>query len=480
MPAFLFWFLPASGLAVDAGPKTLREQSLLPTGLHLDPAGQSFDLGSLPLAMALSPEGDRLAVLLSGWREQGLQMVDPRTGQVLQTLPQAAAFLGLAFSTDGKLYASGGDEDQVVLYGRKEEGLMSAQGTLALAPREPGKDATRYPAGMALSPDGRKLFLAENVGDSLAVLDLPGGQVGQRLPAGHSPYGVAVSRDGTVFVSAWGERHVAVFRPDRTGSLTAVRRIEVCRHPSALLLNAAGTRLFVASASTDRIAVVDTARLRVVRTLADPPPSGPSEGSTPNALALSPDGRRLFVAEADSNAVAVFGLSAATSGIAAAKGRDRLLGRIPTGWYPSGVLVVGDSLLVLNAKGRGTGPNPGMEQPLAKLPKDSRNYSLGQLNGTLSVIPLSELKDLKALTRRVAINNGWGRPRQAPRYPPFQHVVYILKENRTYDQIRRSSSFPGKCRRTITRSPSGSACSIAFSPMPRSATRAIPGRWRDT
>jgi len=424
----------APALAVDAGPKTLREQSLLPTGLHLDPAGQSFDLGSLPLAMALSPEGDRLAVLLSGWREQGLQMVDPRTGQVLQTLPQKAAFLGLAFAADGSLYASGGDEDQIVRYGLKD-GAMSAQGALVLAPREAGKEATRYPAGMALSPDKRKLYLAENVGDTLAVLDLPGGQVGQRLPAGHSPYGVAVSPDGTVYVSAWGERHVAVFRPDRTGALAAVRRIEVGRHPSALLLNAAGTRLFVASASTDRIAVVDTKRMRVIGTLADPPPAGPSEGSTPNALALSPDGRRLFVAEADSNAVAVFGLSAATSGIAAAQGKDRLQGRIPTGWYPSGLLVVGDSLLVLNAKGRGTGPNPGMVQPQVKLPKDSKDYSLGQINGTLSVIPLSELKNLKALTRRVAINNGWGRPRQAPRYPPIQHVVYILKENRTYDQV---------------------------------------------
>src|SRR3954447_14786414 len=112
-----------SSLAAGAAAMNLREQSLLPTGLHLDPAGQSFDLGSLPLAMALSPGGDRLAVLLSGWREQGLQVVDSRTGQVLQTLPQKAAFLGLAFAADGGLYASGGDEDQVVRYGPKD-GVM--------------------------------------------------------------------------------------------------------------------------------------------------------------------------------------------------------------------------------------------------------------------------------------------------------------------------------------------------------------------
>src|SRR3954454_14405957 len=133
--------LPTAGLAADAGSKTLREQSLLPTGLHLDPAGQSFDLGSLPLAMTLSPGGDRLAVLLSGWREQGLQIVDPRTGQVLQTLPQTAAFLGLAYSADGTLYASGGNEDQVVRYALKN-GLMAPDRTLALAPKEAGKEAT--------------------------------------------------------------------------------------------------------------------------------------------------------------------------------------------------------------------------------------------------------------------------------------------------------------------------------------------------
>ncbi|MBW8878630.1 MAG: bifunctional YncE family protein/alkaline phosphatase family protein [Acidobacteria bacterium] len=434
LPALLFWSLAAApGLAAEA-PRTLREQSLLPTGLHLDPAGESFDLGSLPLAMALSPGGDRLAVLLSGWREQGVQIVEPRTGRVVQTLPQTAAFLGLAFAADGTLYASGGNEDQVVRYSLKD-GLMAPAGTLALAPKEAGKEATRYPAGLALSPDGRRLYVAENVGDSLAVMELPDGRIVQRLPAGHSPYGVAVSRDGTVFVSAWGERHVAVFRPDGTGSLAAVRRVEVGRHPSALLLNPAGTRLFVASASTDRVVVVDTARLRVVRTLADPPPSGPGEGSTPNALALSKDGARLFVAEADSNAVAVFGLSAATSGVASAKGRDCLLGRIPAGWYPSGVLAVGDSLLVLNAKGRGTAPNPGMVQPKDKLPKDSHYYTLGQINGTLSVLPFSDLKNLQALSQRVARANGWGRPRQAPRYPPFEHVVYIIKENRTYDQV---------------------------------------------
>ncbi len=216
----------------------------------------------------------------------------------------------------------------------------------------------------------------------------------------------------------------------------------VGRHPSALLLNRSADRLFVASASTDRVAVVDTARRKVIATLLDPPPAGPHEGSTPNALALSADGRRLFVAEADANAVAVFDLSPRTAGApGSAKGRkakrsvDRLAGRIPVGWYPTAVLADRGELLVIDGKGRGTGPNPGMPQPLGKLAKDSHDYSLGQLHGALSTLSEAALSDLPALSGRVARANGWDLPRTPGSYPPFRHVIYVVKENRTYDQV---------------------------------------------
>jgi DNA-binding beta-propeller fold protein YncE len=130
-----------------------------------------------------------------------------------------------------------------------------------------------------------------------------------------------------------------------------------------------GTRLFIASGSTDRIAVMDTRTRRVITTLEDPPPAGPHEGSTPNALALSDDGRKLFVAEADNNAVAVFNLSSTTAGAGAAAGgasSDKLAGRIPMGWYPSAIAVENDSLFVVNAKGIGTAPNPKGPQPNRK------------------------------------------------------------------------------------------------------------------
>src|SRR5207244_6066741 len=134
--------------------------------------------------------------------------------------------------------------------------------------------------------------------------------------------------------------------PDETGTGRVFDhgKLTVARHPSALAANADGTRLFVASGSTDHVAVVQAipkAGRRVIARLLDPPPAGPGEGATPNALALSRDGKRLFIAEADNNAVAVFELSAETSGLKSAKGKDRLTGRIPCGWYPTAVLTTG-------------------------------------------------------------------------------------------------------------------------------------------
>ncbi|HEV7587044.1 MAG TPA: YncE family protein, partial [Longimicrobium sp.] len=420
---------PTAPVAAALAAARVRTDSLrprLPTGARIGPVGTQVDVGPLPLAMLLAPEGDRVVLLLCGWRKQGVQVVG-RDGAVLQTLDQPAAFVGLAFSPDGgTLYASGGNQDVVYRYAWAG-GRATLRDSLVLAAKAPRSDGTRYPAGLAVSPDGRRLYVAENLADSLAVIDLATGRVTQRLPTERYPYGVAVTPDGRVYVSAWGGSTVSAF-VRRAGRLASAGRIPVGRHPSAIVASGDGSRLFVASGSTDRVAVVDTRRGRVVAQLDDAPPAGPNEGSTPNALALSADGTRLWVAEGDANAVALFELSRAASGVAAARGNDRLAARVPAGWYPTAVLALGDTLLVGNGKGRGTLANPDGPQPSATTMHvgSGGNTTLAQIGGTLQTVRLAG-QSLPALTARVAALNGWDRPAPAERrYPPFTHVVYVI------------------------------------------------------
>ena len=428
--------------APEASPSvsSLDAANRLPTGRMLDPVGNAIEVGSMPLAATLSPDGRQILVLLNGYREQGVQVVDRASGKILQTLVQPAAFLGLSFSPDGRtLYASGGNQDVVYRYSWTE-GRAVLSDSLVLAAKAPRSNGTRYPGGLAPSPDGRFLFVAENLADSLAVIDLASGRVVQRFATERWPYGVVVAKNGTVYVSAWGGSTVSSFLATN-GGLSAGPRIKVGRHPSALAINADGTRLFVASASNDRITVIDTKQRRVITEITDTPPGGPGEGSTPNALALSSDGTRLYAAEADNNAIALIDLTPASSGVATATGDDRVTGRVPTQWYPTGVLVRGDSLIALTGKGRGTAPNPRGPAPLSRVRGDGgfddRQYTLGQTTGSLvtSLAAQARGAELDALSARVAKANRWGEARIDAKYPPFEHVIYIIKENRTYDQF---------------------------------------------
>jgi 40-residue YVTN family beta-propeller repeat len=414
----------------------------LPTGVRLDPAAPQHAVGQLPLAMVDAPERDRVVLLLNGWRDVGIQVVERTSGRVLQTVTLPAAFLGLAFSPDGRsLYASGGNGDVVYRFDWRG-GAAELRDSVVLQQRtRPRPEGVRYPGGLAFSRDGRWLYVTENLSDSLAVIDVANGRVVQRVATERYPYGVVVAPDGAVYVSNWGGWHLSTFAPESDGALRATGRILVGRHPSAMLLNGTGTRLFVATASTDRVVAVDLSRRRVVGELLDAPPAGPAEGSTPDALALSADGQRLFVAEADANAVAVFDLAPSSSGVAAARGDDRLVGRIPAGWYPTALLARGDTLLVATGKGSGTRPNPDGPGPIAARDRRQpagRNTTLSQLAGSVMTLPVGGLdgQALAAYSARVARANGWTEPRSAQHaYPPFEHVVYIVKENRTYDQV---------------------------------------------
>ena len=412
----------------------------LPTGVRLDPAAPMGPIWPMALTMRVAPEGDRVVIAASGYAAQGLQVVRAADGAVLQELPQRSAFVGLAFAPDHRsLYASGGDADVVYRYD-----WADGRATLRDSIRLDEKAVThgyRYPAGLAVSANGALLYVAEDLCDSLAVVNLATGAVVQRLATGHYPYDVAAGPGDRVYVSSWGGYTVATYESSADGRLRPGEAILAARHPSSLALSHDGSRLYVASGSTDHVAVIDTKRNRLVSRLLDPPPAGPTEGATPDGLALSADGTRLFVAEADANAVAVFDLSAATSNVASATGDDRLSGRIPTGWYPTSLVADATGLVVASGKGMGTRANPAGPQPImtpeARIASEP-NYTLGQLHGTIMRVPLADAagSSLAAFSRRVAAANHWGDSTAArPSYPPFTHVIYVIKENRTYDQV---------------------------------------------
>ena len=398
--------------------------SPLPTGVRLDPVGDVVELGSLPLNVVIAPSGDKAVVVLSGWREQGIQVVDLKTREVTQTLLQDGAFYGAVFSPNGRsLYVSGGNTDTLFIYAWKDgTATLANKFELAKAKTADGT-GTSYPAGLAVAPNGKFVYVAENVGDHLAVVDAATGEVVQRFLTDHYPYGVIVSADGHLFVSAWGGTTISEFRILAEGTLAYLGRIDVGRHPSALAAN--GSHVYVALAGSDCVAIVDTRSRKVIGYLHDSAPGAPPEGSTPNALVISADQKRLIIAEADNNAVAVFDLATA-----------KLLGRIPTDWYPTAAAEVSTQLLILSGKGHGTHANPDGPVPTNFPFGKPLAYVLGQLNGSLRVLSSSmSAAQLTAFTRRVTAANDW-QQRSAPRrYPPFKHVIYIIKENRTYDQV---------------------------------------------
>ena len=437
--------LAVAGVAADRVPGPHGLEGITPNNWTLTPAGAQIPIGDRPMGAALSPDGRYLAVSNDGAGTQSLALVNTASQAVVQRVTYKspeALHIGLAWAPDGqRLFASAGGNNKIRVYDLRD-GRLTEAASIILADRS----AQVYPMGLAVTPDGGTLLVAENLAGRLAAIDPRSGRRRAEAPVGALPYTVAVTTVGDkVYVSNWGERSVSVLR---AGDLGSIGTVAVGLHPSALTMDPVHPRLYVANADDDTVSIVDTTTDRVARAVSLAPYPGAPAGGTPNAVAVSPDGRRLYVANAGNNDIAVVDLGAVSETAA-----PHLAGLIPTAWYPTTVTLSRDgrTLFVTNMKGLGAGPNPrGPKSPIRQ--GGPVQYIGSMIIGTLSIIAVPDGAELATLSERVVRNNGFDETRariaagsaQAPpqvvpdrvgRPSLIKHVIYIIKENRTYDQV---------------------------------------------
>ncbi|MDX6267683.1 MAG: hypothetical protein QOD70_2423 [Frankiales bacterium] len=400
--------------------------AIAPSGHHITPAGRQTNLGDLPLGAALSPDRRTLLVTNDGQGTQSLELVDVASGDVKQVVPYnapASLYVGVAWSPDGKAaYASGGGDQKVHRYD-VSGGRLTETTPFALPTTAPnGTKVSMFPAGLAVTPDGGKLVVADQLADAVSLIDVATGAI-STTAVGHAPRTVTLSPDGgTAWVTNEGGNTLSVL--DVSGSAPRVTSsIPVGTHPTAAVLS--GKRLFVANGESDSVSVVDTLHGTVTDTWSLSPYKGAQIGVSPSALAT--DGKRLYVTGAGNDDVLVLDT-----------GDGHVVGAQPTGWYPTGVFAAGSKLLVLNGKGLGAGPNngPGHPDPTSSSPTSPTQYSGSMIVGTLSTIDLP-LSDgvLAAGAKQVAANNNFAAASRQAASSKVKHVIYVVQENRTYDQV---------------------------------------------
>ena len=325
---------------------------MLPNGWSLSPAGKAIPLGDFPMNLVVSPSGKFLAVTNNGQSKQTIQLIDPATESILDEVEISKSWYGLEFNTDdSRLYASGGNDNIIVIYNTNQSRLEKID-SIVIGKPWPVKISL---TGIALDDAGGKLFVATKENNSLYTVDLRT-KAFKRLELGHEAYACRLSPDRRqLYVSLWGGDKIAVVDTEK-GSIAAT--IDVGSNPNEMLLTKDGRYLYVAQGNDNQVSVIETASRKVIEVFATALYPNSLAGSTPNALALSDDEKKLYIANADNNCVAVFDIEE--------PGDGRGLGFIPTDWYPTSVKVLKGKVWVTNGKGGKSmanpkGPNPYIE-----------------------------------------------------------------------------------------------------------------------
>lgn len=467
---------------------------VLPVNQVVTPAGIQVDLpGTRPQALALSPDG---RLLVTSGKSSELYVIDPQTGAVKQKvalpsekqnepLPPVASsnilqpdtkgllsFTGLIFSADGRRIFLSNVNGSIKVFQVDTNGVVAPSHSLPLPHAGAPRRKEEIPTGLALSGDGKRLYVCGNLSNQLLELDADSGRVLRRFRVGVAPFDVVLT-GGRAYVSNWGGRRP--HRGDLTGPagrgttvrVDPVRHIanegsvtvlnladnastnepmaEVITglHASALALSPDQRWVVCANAGADNLSVIDTRTDRVAETIWVKAKPNDLFGASPNALAFAPDGRTLYVANGTQNAIAVVDFRPSGK-------RSKLEGLIPVGWYPGAVIfdAARQQLEVANIKGHAAEPK-GADRPAEP---GAKGFNSHQYSGSLSLVPLPKRRELPKLSQ--AVYDNYRRERMVESLQPpranqparaiperigepslIRHVVYVIKENRTYDQV---------------------------------------------
>lgn len=419
----------------------------LPNGWSLTPAGRSLPLGDLPLNMAVSHSGKRMAVSNNGQSGHSIQYIDIANERVIDELVMEKAWYGLAFSEDDQLlYVSAGYDNRINVYGTKGDRL-TLRDSILLGKPWPVKIG---PAGIAINSKKHLLYTVTRDDSSLYIMNTDDKSILHQIKLGAEAYGCILSPDHTIlYVSLWGGDQV--LKIDASNGKIIARQT-VGDNPNEIILNKKGDRLFVANANDNSVSVIRTNDMRTIETLNAALYADAVPGSTTNGLALSADEERLYIANADNNALAVFEVADA--------GSSRSLGFIPVGWYPTNVRVVGKKVFVTNGKGFNSLANPNGPNPLGNKQKvvfqkgdaskpAAVEYIGGLFKGTMSIFEEPSEQLLGSYSKAVYANTPYSKekemqasgeagnpiPMKVGDPSPIKYVFYIVKENRTYDQV---------------------------------------------
>ena len=411
-----------------AGPT--KDGYILPNGMQITPFGQELKIENFPMNMVEVPEKNVLISTNNGTESQSLQVIDLKEYKIKQTIKKEGGynfFIGLLVNNEGtKLFASGGGSDRVWIYKINEDGSLSEEEFIKVE---------GFPGALELI-NGSTLLVAQHLWDRIAVIDLATRKIIHEIEVGDKtdtnpaayPFWIVKSKDEKkVYVSNWGEKSVSVISME---DFVEKKRIPVGKNPEGMVISNDGKTLYVANSDTDDITIIDTEKDEVIGSISVKLSENSSIGATPSSIDMSSDGSLLFVSSSGLNSIDIISVS-----------EKRVIGRIPTGWYPTRVLLSsdGEKLYVLSAKGYGSGPN-------------LEGRYVGVLNlGLLTIVSLSDaMRKIETLTNQVVENNTRhlkfyetpceninspvpAKPKR-PSPSPIKHVILIIRENKTYDQ----------------------------------------------